>query len=250
MQYRRNSYLSYATNNTCSACISPCFNCTSTSTNCTSCISNYFLNRTACIKCPTYCLTCRAPTKCLSCISTAYLFNRSCYSSSCPPATYLYDASNRKCTLCSANCLNCSNSTTCTICNTSYNLLTNNSCASCPASCNVCVNSTNCTTCKNNSYIFGFLCYPLQCPDTSYLNDSNARTCAACDSSCFNCQGGGPNNCISCNNPLVLQVNQCLSSCQNSRFNNKGYFQPFNTTCYQYSGSLANQCTQWNGSLY
>lgn len=101
--------------NNCVACTSGsnCARCNpSAPSNCYSCVNGYYLNsaNSACVKCPSTCLTCSNPSNCITCISGYTLAVQAV-------------ASAGTCVACTSPCLQCMGSpTTCTSCISGYSL--------------------------------------------------------------------------------------------------------------------------------
>lgn len=198
-------YLS--SNSVCSNCNSACltcyggssFECSScaNSTNilingvCTStCPSGTIKNGTACIACPTNCLSCSIVSNLLSC-------------STCVPS-YIFTAYNGT-NICVQSCSSLSSGvasyiqvgTTCQICNIS--------------NCVLCVTTTSnqiqCSSCSNTTFLYNQQCYTA-CPSGTA---PSSNTCVPCAQNCINCSSSS--TCTKCTTGYYLLNGQCVANC-------------------------------------
>ena len=171
--------------NNCLLCDVSCSTCTTSATNCITCKGGYlfsstspgvcvsacpvgsYMGSTACIACPSGCMTCFGGgvdnngygTQCLLCNNSHYLaYGSSNCLAACPNGQVAGLQFN--CLLCDASCNTCSGSTyTCTACKPGYAYSGSNP--------GPCINS---------------------CPIGSY---AGATTCTTCPIGCVSCFGGG-----------------------------------------------------------
>jgi proprotein convertase subtilisin/kexin type 5 len=186
----------------CRHCPDICVTCSDSST-CTSCPSSYHLDQNGnclsnctqpnqyfdlttrqCLNCSSTCYTCKGPlvTDCLSCYPDYYLSQGSCLSQ-CPYGYYA--SSTYRCEACSPNCANCQGS------------------------------STNCSACPTGGYLQlanGVSSCTVDCL-AGYYRDTQSQTCSPCHSSCLNCTGKYPSQCISCPSNAFLSQGYCLTQC-------------------------------------
>ncbi|EGR31350.1 zinc finger lsd1 subclass family protein, putative [Ichthyophthirius multifiliis] len=193
---------------TCKTCLFSKFNCLTcndpyylqTNHTCAdSCLPNEYPDDTkTCQPCNISCLTCINGTSCSTCTDSMYLDSVTKY---CKPCT-------------TVNCKTCDNpSQQCTECNLLYYLTQDNKCVDncqfdqhntygdAQRKCQLC--NATCFTCQN-----AFSCD--QCNIGYYINTISAL-CEKCNDNCKTCENGiVDNQCISCNNPMVLlQTKQC-----------------------------------------
>ncbi|KAL4481586.1 hypothetical protein ABPG74_007675 [Tetrahymena malaccensis] len=232
---------------TCSACSGPnnnnCTQCDSskrlslTASNTCACPDNQFIDNSTgsvqCSNCNSLCKTCSGPDKnnCLSCLN--YLFNNQCYDSQ-PPQTYC--DSQKICHQCSLGCNSCQDSKTCSDCLENFFLASDNTCQQCYPNCLTCNgnNPNQCLTCQNALVLKTDK--SCGCQSGYFVDSSNQSSiqCNKCDSTCLECQGSQPNQCISCNQSTAnkyLYKNQCLDN------------KPDSTYCDPVS-NICNDCDQ------
>ncbi|KAL4449891.1 hypothetical protein ABPG74_015010 [Tetrahymena malaccensis] len=193
-----------------------------------------------CVKCINNCATCTSATLCQSCVSPYYLQGTTCQSN-CNP-TY-YSDSNSKCQQCDqTKCLNCSGSSTnCTSCQPGFGLITvsgQSSCVNCSSTpgyydkkdnsgiCGICNplctqcsgNANNCSACAQISNGKAVYLNPItntcttSCENDGYnlLQQGSTYVCGICTNSCNTCRNQA-DYCTSCNSPLYLLQNKCIT---------------------------------------
>ena len=271
----------------CLSCISGCFVQGPTPTICLStCPIGYYGNSTFgdCQLCDVSCQTCvnSGPTQCMICSSNLYLQSTigpsSCLTS-CPTNSYS-STLNYVCLFCDSSCSTCqgalsnqcyscvvglylqssSPSTCLSTCPVGYyGDNTTGTCKLCDASCMTCLNvgSNQCLTCSNSSILFlqsnvGPSFCLSSCPSNTFPSTLN-HTCLNCDSTCINCTGQNPNQCVSCINGLYLQnqsPNACLSTCPIGLYGDKtsGICKLCDLSCQSCSNAGANQCLTCSNS--
>lgn len=117
-----------------------------------SCGSGYFYDSLSgqCQKCSSLCASCYSSTKCLTCMSNAFMYENRCIIS-CPAAyASVSTFSSTTCKQCPINCATCSYSST--------------------------DQSINCTTCAANYYLVNAQCYS-SCPISTYISNTNCISC-------------------------------------------------------------------------
>ncbi|KAL4497778.1 hypothetical protein ABPG72_000533 [Tetrahymena utriculariae] len=211
-----------------------------------------------CKQCDFSCSQCTGPSnsQCVACQFLTYLSNGSCVAA-CPNGQFA-DESSKACYKCPEGCSSCTSYTACTGCKPGFSP-SQNTCvsSSCTTPCATCTSTpTSCLSCVqlylqasnkcDSSCPSGYFKNPVNltctaCP-TGCKNCLDAKTCSICDTSsgyrllassctlcatpCTTCFQSDPKSCLSCENNLYLQNNQCVVTCQ------KGYFNGPNYTCY------------------
>ena len=169
---------------------------------------------------------------CLDCNSTTAVnidftnSQRATCISSCPATTFRAVSTNQNiCTTCSITCSTCSTST--------------------PSLCNSCL-STMYYLLSNQS------CYST-CPSHYWANSSTIPyVCISCDSTCQECIGSLPTQCINCNtvygnSTSYFYQNQCLATCPIGTYADISKLcQNCNNMCYTCNGGLATNCLTCN----
>ncbi|CAF2914819.1 unnamed protein product [Rotaria sp. Silwood2] len=193
----------------CVRCKSDCASCETSSYICTSCPNDYALKDTDCVKaakpcnsseyfdfttnncrwCDSRCLTCSGPEshQCNSCDKISKFPNLQYHTcvSSCSPGFYL-SKNTSECLSCHETCLNCTSSS-----------------------------ESSCLACKIGYDYF---------PDTHrcekhigkpYYIDSKTGEMRTCHSSCAQCKGPNPNDCMACNpiTEVLLVDGHCVNEC-------------------------------------
>jgi len=190
--------------------------------------TNYGLTSVVFQQCDSSCLTCTgaSASNCASCDSNHNLVNGYCVSSTIQ---------------CDSSCLTCtgSSSSSCASCDSTHTLVNGSCILKCDSSCFTCSGTiSSCTSCPSHFYL---------------QNDQ----CFGCDASCLECQGNGPNQCLSCSNTSILLLNNtcqinlicdssCLS-CSGSTSSCTGCSSQFylqNNQCFECDAS----CLECNGS--
>ncbi|KAL4486099.1 hypothetical protein ABPG72_012152, partial [Tetrahymena utriculariae] len=186
-----------------------------------------------CKNCDQSCKTCSGPNNnnCLSC--TSFLFNDQCYDFQ-PPQTYC-DAQ-KLCHQCSQGCNSCEDTKTCIDCIANFFLNSDNTCQKCYLNCLTCngKNPNQCVTCQN--YLILKSDNSCGCNSGYFIDISNKNSieCNKCDSTCLECQGSQPNQCLSCNQISANKYfykNQCYDN------------QPQGAYCDP-SSNICNDCSQ------
>ncbi|KAL4499150.1 hypothetical protein ABPG72_017052 [Tetrahymena utriculariae] len=202
-----------------------------------SCVSNcpsgFYNNLTICSSCSSSCLTCNYPgdsSTCTSCSSNQFLYNGQCLQS-CPPNTY-------------AKICNQIQKHLSMLLFLFYKAQTGNTCILCNKTCSTCIgsNPNQCITCAASLYYNpnNQLCQST-CDDQFYPNNSN-QACTPCDSSCYNCSGSAPNQCIQCAGNKNLDNSKCVTNCSPGK-----YKSPTSNVCLNCS-SNCNTCSPTNPS--
>jgi proprotein convertase subtilisin/kexin type 5 len=185
-----------------------------------SCSPGQYLSSSACLPCPSNCVTCLSSSVCLGCTASTFLLQGACVSAcgsglAGVSVTYLYLSASiitlqcQECGTLYLNCLTCNN-VTCTACLPTHVLSVN-------------LTGFNST----NNYC------ALTCP-TGYLNVSGI--CSACSPECSSCTVL-PANCSSCTIPYLLYRNtttlldRCLTVCPSSTYNLSGECQSCVSPC-------------------
>ncbi|EAR90272.3 REJ domain protein (macronuclear) [Tetrahymena thermophila SB210] len=101
--------------------------------------------------------------------------------------------------------------------------------------CDSCVNDYNtCETCFQKYYF-------------------NGSQCSPCDSSCLTCSGSQPNNCLTCQTPLIykLSTKTCASKCdQNEFINSSNQCQLCDSSCASCKESGPDKCLTCNQNMF
>ncbi|KAL4481587.1 hypothetical protein ABPG74_007676 [Tetrahymena malaccensis] len=212
---------------TCQLCTNlNCQECQKSDLNiCTSCKQSQFLYKGDCIQsqpdstycqdnkcydCDISCSSCNGPSN-NNCITCKAGTNRSLVGTQCLCNEGYYEDTSKTCSQCSSTCLTCSD------CLENFFLTSDNTCQQCYPNCLTCngKNPNQCLTCQNALVLKtdkSCGCQPGYFVDSS--NKSSIQ-CNKCDSTCLECQGSQPNQCISCNQSSVnkyLYKNQCFST--------------------------------------
>jgi proprotein convertase subtilisin/kexin type 5 len=189
-------------------------------------ISNYFIFFKSIFKCSSICLTCNG-SGCLSCITTLFLYNKTCLSD-CPERTFV--TSVNVCTACNVSCK------TCATLSKKYSFL-----MSILMIFSLTYQGTNCTSCASPYFLKESTCID-SCP-VKYWADISMNICKNCDSTCFSCVSPGnsfsvihcftltifmllgtSSSCTTCSGTLYLYNSQCLSTCPDGTFKLAGSF--------------------------
>ncbi|KAL4453892.1 hypothetical protein ABPG74_003775 [Tetrahymena malaccensis] len=161
-----------------------------------------------CYQCPDGCSSCTSYNACTSC-KTGYSSNQNtCVSSSCTVPCATCTASSTTCLSCVQLYLQPSNKCDSSCPQGYFKNSVNMTCTACPTGCKNCLDDKTCTSC-----------------DISSGYRLNGSSCTLCIQPCATCSLRDPNLCLSCENNLYLQNNQCVTTCQ------KGYFNGPNYTC-------------------
>ena len=81
---------------------------------------------------------------------------------------------------------------------------------------------------------------PLVCSPATF---NNAGKCLPCYSTCASCRGSGPDRCISCAAPFLLEQGFCLLSCGQGYYQEMGNCLLCSNECKTCNGPSATQCT-------
>jgi len=197
----------------CLPCSDPaCEKCPNGIDICEKCISNigFWLNGTDCVEtcpairkfhnndtftcedCHPLCYKCSDAgiNNCTACEDPLFLYNNTCIST-CPDRFY-GDPTQRKCVPC-----------------------TNSACQKCTAA------ASTCTKCIPNIgfWLSGSNCVST-CPTARKYPNNDTFTCASCHSTCYTCTNGTANDCTSCQSPLFLYNNTCVTTCPDQFYGN------------------------------
>lgn len=160
-----------------------------------------------CESCDPSCKVCFGPssTECGACFDGKVIFNFKSNSSCVERCPNSYIAINGICQLCDSTCTQCSG-----------------------------INATECTKCTFPLYLMSGMCV-IRCLGT-YFGDNSTATCVSecpehtfpyiptkvCSNcmKCKTCVGFNPNDCTSCDPPLVLEEGKCLNNCSQDHFFN------------------------------
>ncbi|ELP87580.1 hypothetical protein EIN_366010, partial [Entamoeba invadens IP1] len=208
-------------------------NCQLQSTgNCIRCDEHYYYDFETrnCQKCSLTCNTCiTTSTKCLSCLSGAFLTDNVCNTNDdligvceqyvpsggcvkCVDGYYRYGLS---CERCLDKCYTCNKKSSCLTCNTKYFKTTKGDCLlqSSIIGCAVNVTQSGCSKCIDGYYIY------------------NSNQCAQCEVNCSTCSFN--DICTSCHNEEVL-------------INNKCYSKSSIEGCVAVKNSMCSKCNFWH----
>lgn len=201
-------------------------------------IANSFdANARQCLRCHSTCKDCQGPsfTDCVMCHLGSFLVGGACLQT-CENGKYLDRQGN--CRQCSAGCRVCSNDTYCIQCDASKVLTygvgdhkgdsfckegcedgkysMEGECYSCHATCETCSGGgiMDCTRCKQTDpsipkYLLEGACVHY-CP-SGYFKYPLTMTCEMCDETCKTCSGFRADDCLTCEQGLVLDGNmECV----------------------------------------
>ncbi|KAL4470078.1 hypothetical protein ABPG72_008737 [Tetrahymena utriculariae] len=273
----------------CLPCDSNCLQCYGSATYCTVCDSSqilspatntcvcanrYYSKNSICQPCDPSCLSCNGslPTQCTSCSTSD---NRTLAGNQCQCSQGFYNITGKsQCAPCHYSCQTCNgpNQNNCLSCNlpNSYRDINGNQCLcitgyfdantpvcqKCHYSCRSCNQQgpNNCIDCKANVHRnYDASQKKCSCVDGFY-DDPVSQSCVSCDPSCQTCQGGGPNNCLTCNlsqNNRVYNIATGLCQCIEGTFNvsNQARCGPCHYSCQACSSSTAsNACISCSAS--
>ena len=182
------------------------------------------------------CVTCSggASNQCLSCSRLQFLNPSGKCGNTCPNGYYADEITNK--------CLECYQAPSST-----SSLQT---CATCGGG-----TDSDCTSCNSGAFLTIFGTCVLTC-SPGWWGDSGSNTCKLCyqykstaptENTCKTCNGGNPNNCLSCNSTTFLNpINKkCVISCPGGYYGDIGTntCNSCDTTCYTCSGGASTQCT-------
>ncbi|XP_062845264.1 proprotein convertase subtilisin/kexin type 5 [Trichomycterus rosablanca] len=216
--------------NTCEPCPEHCILCSSV-TQCLKCNSSYYVNNGACspLECgegevedPEYddCMACEEgckkcvlynPKHCLSCTDGYYKYEEGCYKH-CPAKTYAVEHT-MSCVACKHDCVSC--------------------------------DEEECHWCEADLFLSNGKCVQ-ECPDGFY-GDEDTQECESCHADCRSCTGPGDDECVSCQEGLVLVDSECITeqdTCPAKTYlNDDGKCEMCHPSCEMCWGRLKNQCT-------
>ncbi|KAL4486105.1 hypothetical protein ABPG72_012158 [Tetrahymena utriculariae] len=254
---------------TCQACNGPNNNnCTQCDTNnglkltllnTCACPDNQFIDTSTgsiiqCKNCDNSCKTCSGPNNnnCLSC--TNFLFNNQCYDFQ-PPQTYC-DVQ-KICQQCSQGCNSCEDTKTCIDCIANFFLNSDNTCQKCYLNCLTCngANLNQCLTCQNDLILKSDNSCGCNSGQFIDISNKNSIKCNKCDSTCLECQGSQPNQCLSCSKTSenkYLYKNQCYQNQPPATYcdPSNNICQDCQSPCSTCSGIGQSDCTACQAGYY
>ena len=186
----------------------------------------YYLSDNRCLPCDSLCRQCDGGDQndCLRCYeggSNPFLLDRECLIE-CPVEGYYADA-DKFCQPCDGTCKSCSGPS-----------------------------ALECLSCKStgttNLYFYSNECRE-ECPVGFYPNSTNH--CLACHGTCRTClTSNTPNDCQSCDLPLKLYSNQCLSQCPDyfANYQAPTVCDPCHDKCVRCDTSSASDCSVCKGN--
>ncbi|KAJ2927120.1 hypothetical protein H1R20_g10018, partial [Candolleomyces eurysporus] len=147
------------------------------------------------------------------------------------------------------------------ICSGSDGLIADNIkrvCDTCPNKCSSCqipnfsrastISELQCTECLPGSFLFNGKCVDT-CPDRTFVNPQDNRSCIPCSSSCGTCAGSA-DFCLTCTGNLLASDGQCVSTCPSGTFTPTpesntpaGTCLKCHPDCQTCSGPSFNQCS-------
>ena len=125
-------------------------------------------------------------------------------------------------------------------------------CSVCHPECNGCRGPTSrdCLECHNAniSDASGPICVPICTQVNTYLAPAGSEyLCVACDVSCSECTGPGPNSCINCafyNASTISGSNECVTMCPDGYYgDDEDYCQPCDEQCITCTSQYSVNCT-------
>ncbi|KAL4508729.1 hypothetical protein ABPG73_006115, partial [Tetrahymena malaccensis] len=250
------------TSKTCSQCSSTCLTCSGPSDKeCLTC-KNYMYQNTCydnppsgtycdpttkqCNKCDQTCLACSGPSNnnCTQCDSSKGLSLTASNTCACPDNQFIDNQTGSvQCSNCNSLCKTCNgpNKNNCLSC---LNYLFNSQCYDfqppqtycdsqkichqCSLECNSCQDSKTCSDCLENFFL------------------TSDNTCQQCYPNCLTCNGKNPNQCLTCQNALVLKTDKSCG-CQPGYFVDSSNKSSIQYTCFQ---QQPNSTYCYNGKCY
>ncbi|KAG7499791.1 proprotein convertase subtilisin/kexin type 5-like [Solea senegalensis] len=214
-----------------------------------------------CEECHSDCETCAGPeaSECLSCEDGLTLENGLCVSDHevCPIKTFRTD--DGECEDCHPACESCSGEerNQCTECAKGQFLTTQQTCVSkCPAAffanrrigaceacspgCVQCVDTQHCSRCQNSRKAQLFL-QDGQCVQQCDRGFPAGQVCRSCAAGCVSC-GRNATHCLSCEEPLILHMHQCVLDCPPAHAVRDGECQRCPSACQECDP--LGQCTE------
>ncbi|XP_033109451.1 proprotein convertase subtilisin/kexin type 5-like [Anneissia japonica] len=258
----------------CKVCDLTCYTCANSTTFCTSCPIGLYLNSLnrcvtecddneylhyisddgQCLECDVACTTCNGPgpTQCLSCKPGYVKKDGVCIEyRSCPSGYYIDDDNCLRCHPACSECIGPEDQD-CTQCPDHYVLVgkrcqqscgdkqyvnEEGNCDDCLSGCKTCVTSNSCIECLDHWVLINGRCQD-GCPLNMYELD---YVCYSCHSTCSQCTGGDPHDCIKCKTVQRYLFNhRCLLACPN------GYFEDDN----HISGLQCSKCDETCASCH
>ncbi|XP_068159733.1 furin-like protease 2 isoform X1 [Drosophila tropicalis] len=230
------------------------------------CPDGYFENtkNRTCIPCEPNCASCQDhPEYCTSCDHHLVMHENKCYSA-CPSDTY--ETEDNKCAFCHSTCGTCNGPTDqdCITCRPSrYAWQTkcmNNcpdgfyadkkrlECMPCPKGCKTCTSNGLCSDCMENWTLSKkdkcIVAGSETCSDSEFFNPTESQ-CQSCHATCETCNGPLESNCMSCPSNRLLELNHCVTGCQDGFFMETGVCSPCLHTCTQcFSRTNCSNCSK------
>ena len=190
-----------------------CVDCTTVTSptvedQCTACQEGFYLfSNTACLACPSTCISCNSFYNCSLCQPTFNLVSGLC---SCNSLSNEVNY-NGACVVCSSlftGCQTC-NSTTCFSCSTGYVDIGGGTCASCALGCAGCLVNGSCTGCLPGYTLDGSLaCSGALCASNQFYDPNTPPNCFSCPTNCTTCTSS--TSCLSCSPTFSLINGACL----------------------------------------
>ncbi|XP_071965546.1 proprotein convertase subtilisin/kexin type 5-like [Antedon mediterranea] len=266
----------------CRFCEASCYTCSNYKDFCTACpLGRYLNSQSRCVEecdnneyisddgmcrvCEDPCATCNGPHNkhCTTCNAGFTIKNGTCVQrTKCSNKLFIND--NDECISCHPTCSECDGPEDhdCTMCSEPYILVDKHclascgdrqyvneegNCANCAYKCKTCVNSTACMECVDGWVLTENGCQE-GCPHGMYEMD---RACYSCHSTCKECTGGDPHDCIQCNQVAkrFLYKHKCILSCPSGYFEDTQYplypqCSKCDETCSSCDGPSVTDCTK------
>ncbi|XP_036436898.1 proprotein convertase subtilisin/kexin type 5 [Colossoma macropomum] len=217
-----------------------------------------------CEACPQGCALCQDEQRCTRCLSTRksilYLQNGQCVHQcsrgypaglvckSCVPGCGSCERNATHCLSCQGNLLlhkhQCVSS--CPPAHTARG----GECVQCPQACLLCSEEGHCTKCEDVAFMHEGECVTV-CPG-GFFENTEQGICVHCHSDCEQCDGPGPNDCVTCTDPVsTLHNRACVSPCPSHTFmdSRSGQCMVCHSTCRTCSGPLDTDCSSCTDGL-
>ena len=144
-------------------------------------------------------------------------------------------------------------------------------CIACDSSCAVCTGGTNndCSSCNSGFFLQPFSTTCSSNRFTVMIKSYNFHlNHLGCHTSCYTCNGGNSNNCLSCTGSYYFYLSTCINLCPSGYFGNAATHQcdgislhdicllifseklACHSTCYTCNGTTENDCVSCSGDRF
>ncbi|XP_070543437.1 proprotein convertase subtilisin/kexin type 5-like [Ptychodera flava] len=220
-----------------------------------------------CANCPNYCASCIGPTEndCTSCEMGYKLQGGKCVTK-CFYAEY-EDTRSGRCEACHASCATCDGpaASDCLSCRLPYHIDEDlgicrsqcpkgkyedfSSCEECDPSCATCDGPTSedCLSCVKPQFLQDYTC-KVECMAGFYgdhvedVDGEEVLECRRCHFNCKTCHGPMADECIECEDHLIMRDHECVADCGSGFYVNNGECRACHITCEKCTGPEINKC--------